>query len=106
MTKLSELRMVAALVAYTVLGGCVTHHVYPASVVYVRTEPPVTRVETVPVSPGRNYVWVTGYWRYSGDQYLWVPGSYVVPASGYTVWVPGRWDHDGHGYFWRAGYWR
>jgi hypothetical protein len=106
MKKLSKLQVMAALVAGTALGGCVTHHVYPASVVYVQSEPPVARVETIPVSPGGNYVWVGGRWAWSNSTYTWVPGTYVVPASGFSVWVPGRWDHDRHGWFWRAGYWR
>src|SRR5438270_13681023 len=66
-------------------------------VVVTRTPPPV-RVETQTVSPGPGYIWARGHWRWTGTDYAWVPGTYVVrprPAANYTEghWVrrPGGW---------------
>jgi len=41
--------------------------------VLVTQAPPAVRVETQPVSPGPAYVWTSGYWRWIGAQYVWVP---------------------------------
>ena len=43
--------------------------------VLVTQAPPVVRVETQPVSPGPGYIWTMGYWRWTGAQYVWVPGT-------------------------------
>ena len=81
------------LVALTPLAltGCVSYHTAPppttttvtrevtttgpTNEVYVTQAPPAVRVETQTVSPGPNYVWTRGYWRWSGANYVWVPGS-------------------------------
>lgn len=75
-------------------------------VVYVRREPPPLRVEAITVSPGRGYVWMRGYWAWHHDDYLWVPGHWVVVPRGYAEWVPGRWTHDRQGWFYVEGHWR
>jgi hypothetical protein len=30
------------------------------------------------VAPGPGYVWASGYWRWTGADYVWVPGSWIV----------------------------
>src|SRR6267142_2999036 len=37
--------------------------------VVVTQAPPVVRVETQSVSPGPNYIWTRGYWRWTGASY-------------------------------------
>ena len=49
--------------------------------VYVTQTPPNVRVESQTVSPGANYVWTRGYWRWSGTNYTWVPGSWIVRTT-------------------------
>ena len=73
---------------------------------YVRQEPPAVRVESQTVSPGGNYTWTRGYWRWSGANYVWVPGSWVVRPRPAAVWVEGHWNRRGGGWVWIAGHWR
>ena len=106
MTRFSTLRLIAGLVAGSALGACYSSPHPVVGVAYGTYEPPLTPVEVIPASPGFNYVWIGGHWGWHSNRYLWVPGSWTVPARGYSVWVPGRWDHDGHGWFYRDGHWR
>src|SRR5207237_6686774 len=59
--------------------------------VLVTQAPPAVRVETATVSPGPRYVWTQGYWRWSGTDYVCVPGSWIVRPRTTGVWVAGRW---------------
>src|SRR5438034_3412584 len=36
------------------------------------------------VAPGPGYVWTRGYWRWTGADYVWVPGSWVVRSEEHT----------------------
>ena len=108
MTKPSTLRLIAGLIALSAIGACYSNPepVVGVGVAYGTYEPPVAQTEFIPASPGFNYVWVGGHWSWNVNQYIWVPGSWVVPARGYSVWVPGRWDRDGYGWYWTNGFWR
>jgi hypothetical protein len=77
----------------------------PTGSVIVRREPPAVRVETQTVSPGPGYVWTGGYWRWSGNNYVWMPGSWLMPPRRAAVWVPGHWVNRGGGWVWIAGHW-
>lgn len=74
--------------------------------VLVTRAPPVVRVETQTVSPGSSYVWTRGYWRWTGADYVWVPGSWVVRPRVTAVWVEGHWMRRSDGWVWIAGHWR
>ena len=74
--------------------------------VYVRIAPPAPVVETVPVAPSPRHVWVGGYHRWSGQDYVWVPGHYVVRPRRYSAWVPGHWSQHRRGWYWVPGHWR
>jgi hypothetical protein len=74
-------------------------------VTYPLAGPPPRRVEVIPASPGHGFVWIEGYWRWSGNAYFWVPGHHVKARSGY-VWVPGYWQQKGRHWIWREGHWR
>ena len=63
----------------------------PARAVVLTRPPPPVRVETQTVAPGPGYVWTTGYWRWTGTDYVWVPGSWVVRPRPAAVWVAGHW---------------
>ena len=107
MSKLLRLRLMGSLIAAGALGACYHSHTYTApGVVYVRSGPPADRVEVISVSPGDRYVWVGGHWAWRENDYAWLPGSWVIPASSFTTWVPGHWTHDGHGWYWIDGRWR
>ena len=74
--------------------------------VLVTQEPPAVRVETRTVSPGANYVWTRGYWRWNGVTYVWVPGSWMVRPRPAAVYVEGHWLRRGSRWVWVAGRWR
>ena len=78
----------------------------PATETYVTQEPPAVRVEAQTVSPGANYVWTRGYWRWNGTTYVWVPGSWVVRPRPTAVYVEGHWLRRGSRWVWVAGHWR
>ncbi len=74
-----------------------------AAVVYVQVGPPTAIVETVPVRPGPGYVWVGGYYNWTGSGYVWVHGHYVRHGG---AWCGGHWRHAYHsGYYWVPGHW-
>lgn len=82
------------------------HPSYGAASVSVRVAPPGRVVEVAPTPPPRGYVWQSGYWRWTGVRYLWVPGSYApLPQPG-LAWIPGRWVRHTGGWVWVNGYWR
>ncbi|HYB53544.1 MAG TPA: hypothetical protein VEG84_06740 [Thermoanaerobaculia bacterium] len=78
-----------------------------ATRVYVAVAPPPLVVETVPVAPGPNHVWIAGYHRWDGHAYVWVKGHYVVAPRPHAAWVAGHWvHHASHGWYWVDGHWR
>ena len=104
------------------LGGCVVHKTVPATTtttvtrqvtatgandeIYVTQTPPAARSESQTISPGANYAWTRGYWRWSGTNYNWVPGSWIVRPRPAAVWVDGHWERRSAGWIWIAGHWR
>jgi hypothetical protein len=75
----------------------------PPNVIYVQSAPPQPMTETVPVVPGPGYVWVAGYYQWTGDDYVWVPGHYVEHPG---AWCAGQWRHDPErGWYYVLGHW-
>ena len=76
--------------------------------VVVRIGPPPRPVERVPPPPPehRDFVWVAGYHRWDGREYVWVPGAYQHPPHANAVWVPGEWRGERGGHVWHEGYWK
>ena len=89
----------------TTTGPATTGPAVTREVVVTRT-PPTLRVETQTVSPGPNYVWTRGYWRWNGATYSWVPGGWVVRPRPAALWVEGHWQRRAGGWVWVAGHWR
>ena len=73
-----------------------------AAVVYEAPPPP--RVEVIPPSPGPTYVWISGFWGWSGGHYAWRPGYWSGVRIGYT-WAPGHWVRHGRGWHLAGGFW-
>jgi hypothetical protein len=74
--------------------------------VLVTRAPPAVRIEAETVSPGVGYVWTRGYWRWTGADYVWVPGSWVTRPRTTAVWVEGHWARRSGGWVWVPGHWR
>ncbi len=63
--------------------------------------PPHARVEHRPARPGRDYVWVPGYWYPDHNHYVWHAGYWTRPPYEGAYWVP---PHRENGMFY-DGYW-
>jgi hypothetical protein len=107
-TNIRRLVRSVAMLALVTSAACAYNPPPSTRVVYIERRPPAARVEVIGVRPGPGYVWVAGYWGWSGADYYWVPGRWVIPPQRvYTAWVPGRWDHHrGRGWYYRPGHWR
>lgn len=96
---------VAAVVLAAALTGCV---VVPADPYYggaVTVAPPAPQVEVVGVAPYPGYVWLGGYWNWTGHRHEWVGGHWDAPRPGYR-WVPHRWSQGRDGWRLNRGYWQ
>ena len=95
--------------------------------------PPAQRSEERPPRPSTNAEWISGYWHWSGKDWLWLDGRWRVPeadvAGGLTVaaphgpppprsesrppapivgavWADGYWQWNGAAFVWVSGSWR
>ncbi len=101
--RLLALGMLVAMAA-TIVGAAGTARADENSPGIAPGPPPPAEYETVPVVPGPAYVWVAGYWQWTG-RWVWIPGRWeYVPYPG-ARWVPGRWVRRGYGWVWVSGYW-
>ncbi len=69
---------------------------------------PADPVVVVPASPGPNYVWVDGSWRYNRptQAYVYREGYWVVPNRPGRTWVAGQWVQTRRGWRYVEGHWR
>jgi hypothetical protein len=74
--------------------------------VVITVAPPVPIVETIPPSPGPNWVWVGGYHQFRGGRYVWIKGHYAHPPHPGQSWVAGHYDKRGKGWVYVGGHWR
>jgi len=74
--------------------------------VYVRSGPPAPMYERRVVAPGPGYIWVPGYYQWSGRAYYWTPGRYMRPPRPGARWETGRWAHNRNGWYFVDGRWR
>jgi hypothetical protein len=92
------------------LAGCLLYAagcVYPnqPAEVEVDTDPPAPILETVPPSPGPDYVWVGGEWAWH-DRWTWERGHWGTPPHPGAIWVPHSYAvHNGKHVFVR-GRWK
>jgi hypothetical protein len=74
-------------------------------VIYVQEPPPPLIVENCPPCPAQNYVWINGYWCWSGKKYVWKKGRWVPPRHHGEYWIEPRYEKHRHGYRYVPGYW-
>ncbi len=68
-------------------------------------EPPPSRLEPIPEPPGPSYVWVDGYWYWTGLDFIWLAGYWSLPPVVDHVWVPSGWVHWNGRYRYVPGRW-
>jgi hypothetical protein len=75
--------------------------------IVVRIGPPPPVVEHVPPPPHEHpeWAWHSGYHRWDGNRYVWVPGVYEPAPHPHAHWVAGHWQHRHEGYVWIEGHW-
>ncbi|HJL50377.1 MAG TPA: hypothetical protein RMG45_31225 [Polyangiaceae bacterium LLY-WYZ-15_(1-7)] len=95
------MRRLLLLVGLALATGC-GGYVYATTTVRA---PPTPYVEVAPPAPGPAYVWVDGYWQWTGVQYVWVRGYWAVPPQPGFVWSPAGWILDGGTYVFVHGRW-
>jgi|SRR5215813_7252617 len=100
-------RIVFAMVAPIVIGGCYAHsRAYDYDDGYYTVyAPPALIYEQEGPAPYAGGVWINGYWGWNDNQYVWRHGYWSQPRPGY-VWQRHAWVRDGHGWRLHAGYWR
>jgi hypothetical protein len=74
--------------------------------VYVQVGPPRPLVEYRPVAPGPEFVWMAGYYHWTGRSHEWVAGHWERAPRPRAQWAPGQWKHDRRGWYFVDGHWR
>lgn len=104
------------VVSVVLLSGCSSRLPTPPAALHVGEDflivpypPPVARVERVPPQPYRDTVWIDGGWEWSGRDYAWRDGRWVLPPepgaryapattirspNGPLYFHPGQWYRD------------
>ncbi len=113
-TRSNKTTWFMGIIAATLLGGCTVRSrpvQYSATVqtsdsygeVYVNNPPPPMMQEVVSSAPGQGYIWISGYWDWTGYDWYWTNGFWVAnyPNAVYVrpsyVMFQGRWVyHRGH----------
>ncbi len=67
-------------------------------------EPPAPLQEVVTLAPAPGYLWINGFWYWSGGRHVWRAGYWAPPRVGFS-WVPHRWERVGVRWHFRAGHW-
>jgi hypothetical protein len=75
--------------------------------VVVKMAPPAPQsMAVVGSAPGPKYVWIDGYYRWSGNRYVWVSGKWIVPPRAGAIWIAARWVPRDGSYVFIAGRWQ
>jgi hypothetical protein len=73
--------------------------------VSINVAPPELPVYEQPAVPGPGFLWSPGYWAWGGQDYYWVPGTWVEAPEPGLLWTPGYWGWGDGAYLWHEGYW-
>jgi hypothetical protein len=74
--------------------------------IIVREAPPAVIVERRPPQPPGEYIWIDGYWHWSGRQYVWMGGRWASPPHEHYIWIAPRYERHEQGYRYTPGQWR
>jgi hypothetical protein len=100
--KMKKLNYIGALFAIVIGAQLLT----ACSGYLVATAPPPHPVEVIVTAPSPRYVWVSGYYSYTGSTYVFIDGSYQIPPRGRTRYVQGQWQQTPKGYKRGKGHWK
>ncbi|MGB2178202.1 MAG: hypothetical protein ACPH9E_09705 [Hyphomonas sp.] len=114
MSSRPALRVAAAVAALSALTACAgyggPYRHYgppPAGTVYITTAPPPPRSVIIPPRPTSLSVWISGYWNWTGTDFVWVDGHWdrSPPRAG-ALWVPDQWVKTNRGWYRKPGRWK
>jgi WXXGXW repeat (2 copies) len=97
----------AGLLMSALLSGCViapARPYYAADDEVVMAAPPPPQQEYIGVAPAVGYVWLGGYWGWTGRSHVWVGGHWDAPRGGQR-WMPHTWIQMRGGWHLRPGHW-
>jgi hypothetical protein len=98
-----------AFAGLTACAGYGPHRHYgppPSGTVHITTAPPPPRTVIIPPRPTSLSVWISGYWNWTGTDFVWIDGHWdrSPPRAG-AVWVPDQWVKTNKGWYRRPGRW-
>ena len=68
--------------------------------------PPPAVAEHPGPPPQEGFVWISGYHRWEGGQYVWTPGHWVRPPRPRARWVAHHWERRHGEWVMVEGHWR
>jgi len=89
----------------SIVAGLLAVNAFSADV-YVRVAPPRPVIERRGPPPSRHHLWASGYHRWDGRTYVWMPGHWVERPRPRAHWVPAHWVHRPGGWLLVEGHWR
>lgn len=98
--------LIMALSSVVVLQGCAVYaRPHRGVKVVAPYSPPAPKVVVKPAAPGAGYVWVGGFWKWTGNGYTWKKGHWVHRPAKHRYWVKGHWKKRRGGWIWIPGHW-
>jgi hypothetical protein len=67
--------------------------------------PPPAKMETRTLAPSVTHAWVPGYWYWSGQGWIWIGGTWIIPPHSGVVWVGPHWVQRGTIWVFVGGGW-
>ena len=87
------------------LTACVVTPSAGQAEIIITDNPPPPRYIIPPPPPSSLHIWIQGYWQWTNNRYVWVPGHYARPPKPGAHWRPGQWVKRRGGWVWIPGYW-
>jgi hypothetical protein len=97
--------VIRKIIAVLILTGALAFQT-PAADIYIHVGPPHAVKERRGHPPGRDHVWIAGYYLWDGNRHVWVPGRWELPPRPHARWEPHRWVHRHEGWVFVEGHWR
>jgi hypothetical protein len=73
--------------------------------IVVDAVPPAPLYEEPAAPPFTDAYWVSGYWDWTGDEWIWIPGHWEVAPAGY-VWIGPTYNNYGTYCEYTGGFWQ
>ena len=95
----------AALAADPAIAQDIRADVGPLRIRIAREAPPRARYERRPPRPGRDYVWINGYWDHQDDRWVWLSGRWDRPGDRRHRWRGPRYRREYGAWRYEPGHW-